>query len=71
MKTSYQILILLFVALTLYIIRDELKPLYERARTYLVDSSQNIKIPKIVVANIAEIVDVKLDCNYSPYQKSK
>ena len=29
----------------------------------------NIRIPKIVVANVAEIVDVKLDCNFSPYQK--
>ena len=29
-----------------------------------------ITIPKIVVANIAEVVDVKLECIYSPYKKA-
>lgn len=29
----------------------------------------NIEIPKIVVANIAEIIDVNFSCSYTPYQK--
>jgi polyisoprenoid-binding protein YceI len=29
----------------------------------------NIEVPKIVMANIAEIITVKFSCNYSPYKK--
>ncbi|MEP7263245.1 MAG: YceI family protein [Bacteroidota bacterium] len=29
----------------------------------------NIEIPKIVLANIAEIIDVSYSCSYTPYQK--
>jgi polyisoprenoid-binding protein YceI len=29
----------------------------------------NIKVPKVVVKNIAEDIDVKVDANYNPYKK--
>lgn len=31
----------------------------------------NITIPKIVMANIAEVVDVKINADYNPYKKDK
>jgi len=29
----------------------------------------NIEIPKIVIANVAEVIDVSYSCSYSPYHK--
>jgi hypothetical protein len=47
-----------------------------KAGTFTIESSfkvmlkdHHIVIPRIVVANISEVIDVKINCNYSPYKK--